>query len=68
MLPWWRELAEARSRLKQAGCMWQKGLGELLVQWALLKKHGLPHAFDELTDLLDMNGYFSRGHTAALYG
>jgi hypothetical protein len=79
MLPWWRQLAEARTRLGQAGRMWQKGLGELLAQWAVLKKHGLSHAFDELTDLLDMNGYFSslnsaaaaglvRGQAAALYG
>lgn len=70
MLPWWRQLAEARTRLQQAGGMWQKGLGELLAQWALLKKHNVGHAFDELADLLDMNGYFRRNReaTAGLVG
>lgn len=55
---WWLELAEARSRLHQAGRLWQAVLGQLLKSWAVLKKNNVSHALDELSDLLDMNGYF----------
>lgn len=58
MQAWWLELAEARSRLQQAGRLWQAVLGQLLKSWAVLKKNNVSHALDELSDLLDMNGYF----------
>lgn len=65
MQAWWMELAEARSRLRQAGRLWQKGLSDMLQFWTLMKKHNVTHAFEELPALLDMNGYFSRVDDAA---
>jgi hypothetical protein len=62
---WWVELAEARRKLQQAGTLWKQGLGQLLKTWVMLKKNNMPHAFDELSELLDMNGYFRRLGMAA---
>lgn len=60
MQQWWRELASGRSTLFQAGVQWRKGLDTLLSLFTVLEKHNTSHAFEELKDVLDMNGYFGK--------
>lgn len=62
---WWVELANARSALRQAGVKWHDGLKQLLGGWAFMKQKKWGHAFVELQDVLDMNGFFSRLRAAA---
>lgn len=60
MHAWWVELGKARELLSGAGSRWRKDLGVLLGSWTTLKSYNMSHAFDELVDVLDMNGYFSK--------
>lgn len=61
---WWAQLAQARTSLRQAREQWRAQLTRLLDTWSAYKSRDITHPFEDLQDLLDMNGFFRRAACA----